>query len=138
MDAAWRGVTQGSTATDNRGGRDGDGRLIDLGRRMESEAGRAGAKSSTNGSSHRNMVRGRGTNTQLGPKKIGLTRATHGASRGWPNVEVVSHGTSCSGGIETEAGTPLTSLNGSLLLLLNLLSQHLILKLLGLHGLRKI
>jgi hypothetical protein len=103
---------------------------------MSSKARRAGAESPTNGSSHRNMVGGRGrdTNTELSPKKISLAWATHRAIRGWCDVKVVHYGTSCSGKVETEAGTPLTSLNGSLLLLLllDLLSQQLSLKLLSL------
>jgi hypothetical protein len=113
--------------------------LIYLGRGIV-VAGGAGPESPANGGGHRNWISGRGTDTELGTEKICLAWATDGPVGGCPDVEAVGHGSSCSRRIETEAGAPLASLGGGLLLLLlvvvvDLLGQHLRLKLLGLHRL---
>jgi len=133
MDVVRRSVTQGSTTANNGGSGVWGARLVDLNRGMGVEAGRAGPESATNGSGHRDMISGRGTNTELSTKEISLAWATHGRIGGCPNIEAVGHGSGRSWRIE--AGAPLTGLSGGLLLLLDLLSQHLSLNLLRLYSL---
>jgi hypothetical protein len=65
---------------------------------MGVEAGRAGTESTTNGSGHRDMISGRGADTELSTEEISLARATHGPIGG---IEAVGHGSCCSWWIET-------------------------------------
>jgi hypothetical protein len=135
MDADWRGVTQGNTTTDNGSSGIWGCWLIDLDRGMDIEAGRAGTESSADGSGHRNMISGRGTETELSAEEISLAWATDGGVGSWRKTEGVGDGTSSSRRIETKASTPLTCLNG-LLVLLDLMRENFRLELLSLEGLK--